>query len=88
VFDAESVEVERVLRAMAEPGDQATLRAALVDDAASASREELDRLRDDRSRWDEVVLQFATLSETGDARFVAAFRRLLELYGVEAMLLR
>jgi exodeoxyribonuclease V beta subunit len=90
VFDAdEAVEVERVLRAMAEPGDQATLRAALVTTLVGLDGEELDRLRDDESGWDEVVLEFATLSELWRTKgFVAAFRRMLERYGVEARLLR
>jgi exodeoxyribonuclease V beta subunit len=89
VFDSdEAVEVERVLRAMAAPGDSAALRAALVTTLVGLGGEELDRLRDDEARWDDVVLEFTTLSETWRTRgFVAAFRRMLEVYGVEARLL-
>ena len=90
VFDSdEAVDVERVLRAMAVPGDSAALRAALVTTLVGLGGEELDRLRDDEGRWDDVVLEFTTLSETWRTRgFVAAFRRMLEVYGVEARLLR
>ena len=90
VFDtAESLEVERVLRAMAEPGEPGALRAALVTSLVGLDGEGLERLRDDERRWDRIVAEFAMLSEIWRTQgFVAAFRRMLEDHGVEARLLR
>jgi exodeoxyribonuclease V beta subunit len=89
VFDTDdALDVERVLRAMAEPGDAAALRAALVTTLVGFGGEELDQLRDDARAFDQVVARFVELSETWrSSGFVAAFRRMLQDHGVEARLL-
>lgn len=89
VLDADdAVEVERVLRAMAEPGDAAAIRAALVTSIVGLGADELERLRDDEDAWDREVARFGELSEIWRARgFVAAFWRMMDLYDVSTRLL-
>ena len=90
VFDSdEAQEVELALRAMAEPGDPAGLRAALATRLLGRSGEQIDRLQADETEWDMTVRSFLELSSVWERQgFVAAFRGLLDRDKIPARLLR
>jgi exodeoxyribonuclease V beta subunit len=79
VFDtAEAEEVARLLRAMAEPGDSAAIRAALATAALGLRASELHALQSDEAGWDGWVQRFQDWNETWLRHgFIAAFRRML-----------
>ncbi len=80
VFDSpECGELERVLRAMAEPTDAAALRAALVTPLCGLGGADLFALKDDEAGWDGWVRRFQEWSERWRADgFMPAFRRMLD----------
>ncbi len=89
VFDSrEASEVQRLLRAMAEPSDIPALKAALATSMLGVDAATLLRLESDESDWDRWVNRFSRWhrrwTENG---FVAAFRQLLEEREVQARLL-
>ena len=89
VFEApEAEEMERVLRALADPGDARAIRAALGTALLGQGASELAALEHDEQRWDEWVRQFQSWHELWTQRsFVAAFRTLLDSQGVPQRLL-
>ena len=89
VFEsAEAGEVERVLRAVAEPGDPSLLRAALATHLVGLDAHDLAALQGDETGWDDWAADFreclVTWSEQG---FMAAFRHLLDRCTTERRLL-
>ncbi len=84
VFDtAEAEEIERVLLAIADPGDASALRAALATTMIGLDAADLAALQRDEQAWDARVRQFAELGETWATEgFVPAFRRMLDGLGV------
>ena len=80
VFESpECRELERVLRAMAEPTDAAALRAALVTPLCGLGGADLFALKDDEAGWDGWVRRFQDWSERWRADgFMPAFRRMLD----------
>ena len=89
VFDTpEAGEIERVLLAMADPGDASALRSALATAMIGLDAVDLAALQRDEQAWDERVRQFAELRERwATDGFVPAFRRMLDGLGVQARLL-
>ncbi|MBI5013918.1 MAG: exodeoxyribonuclease V subunit beta [Deltaproteobacteria bacterium] len=74
----EAVEVERVLLALAEPGNEALLRAALATDLLGVDGEALHALAGDESGWEIWLSLFRVHHELWARRgFLPAFRHLL-----------
>lgn len=90
VFEtAEAEEVERVLRAMADPADGGAIRAALATIMLGEDASALSNLDQDAHRWDEWVGRLQAWHDLWARRgFVTAFRGLLEAQAVAARLLR
>jgi exodeoxyribonuclease V beta subunit len=89
VFETpEAEELERVLCALADPGDARAIRAAVATTVLGQTAADLVTLEHDEQRWDEWMRQFQTWHErwTRDS-FVAAFRALLDSQGVPQRLL-
>jgi len=89
VFEApEAEEVQRLVCAMADPGDSRAIRAALCTPMLGQDAEALSALEHDEQRWDDWVRRFQAWHDTWTQRgFVAAFRTLLEAQGVPQRLL-
>jgi len=89
VFETpEAEEMERVLQALADPGDARGIRAALGTTLLGQNAQELAALEHDEQRWDEWVRQFQALHEQWTERsFVAAFQVLLDSQCVPQRLL-
>jgi len=79
VFESpEAEEIERVLRAVAEPGDPRLLRAALATRLFGYDAERLEELQGDENAWDDLADHFRDWLETWTTLgFMAAFRKLL-----------
>jgi exodeoxyribonuclease V beta subunit len=84
----EAVEVERILLAVAEPGREGLVRAALATDLFGRSGEEIAALATDAAAWDRILERIAgyhaLAAEHGFARL---WRALVEGEGVSARLL-
>ena len=89
VFETpEAEELERVLCALADPGDARAIRAALGTTLLGQSAADLSTLEYDEQRWDDWVRQFQGWHERWTRHsFVAAFRALLDSRGVPQRLL-
>ncbi len=89
VFETpEAEEVERVLLALADPGDARAIRAALCTRMMGENAAGLRLLDQEEQRWDEWVARFQRWSDLWTQRgFVAAFRALLDAQGVQPRLL-
>jgi exodeoxyribonuclease V beta subunit len=84
----EAREVERVLRAMADPADGGLLRAALATPLLGADAAELAAIAADERRWDEQVRNFQRWHDLWRSEgFTAAFRRMIDDSDAEARLL-
>ena len=79
VFESpEAEEIERVLRAVAEPGDPRLLRAALATRLFGYDAGRLEHLQGAEDEWDELADHFRDWLETWTTLgFMAAFRKLL-----------
>ncbi len=88
VFSSEEAEdLERVLRACAEPGDDRLLRAALCTRLLGVAASEIAELENDELAWDDTVARFSQCHEAwrrGDV--FAVFNRILLEYRVAARL--
>jgi len=89
VFDSQmAVEVERVMAAMAEPGQANRVRAALATSMLGVRGDELANLENDERAWDEWVGSFHALCELWQTRgFIRAVHALLDRYRVAKRLL-
>ncbi len=89
VFESEEAEeIERVLRAIAEPGDPRLLRAALATRLIGLDAQALAALQADEARWDDWAARLRDWLDTWtDHGFMAAFRRLLDVCEVQQRLL-
>lgn len=89
VFDSQlAVEVERVMAAMAEPGQANRVRAALATSLLGVGGNELANLEHDEPAWDAWVGSFHELCELWQARgFIRAIHALLDRYRVAKRLL-
>jgi exodeoxyribonuclease V beta subunit len=89
VFETpEAEELERVLCALADPGDGRAIRAALSTTLLGQTAAALVTLEHDEQRWDDWVRQFQAWHERcAQHSFVAAFRALLDSREVPRRLL-
>jgi len=89
VFETtEADEMERVLLALADPGDARAIRAALCTQIMGENAESLRLLDQEEQRWDEWVARFQRWHDLWAQRsFVAALRALLDSQGVQQRLL-
>lgn len=84
----EAEEIERVLRAVAEPSDPHLLRAALATRLVGPDAAEIARLHDAENDWDDWAARFRRWLDLWiDHGFMAAFQRLLEDCATQARLL-
>lgn len=75
----EAIELERVLRAIAEPSSESAFRAALASDIIGASAEALESLLADGPRKEERQACFRKWRETWERRgFLVMYRQLLD----------
>ena len=90
VFESEEAEeIERVLRAVAEPGDPKLMRAALATRLVGLDAEALAKLHHDETGWDGWAEDFRRWLDAWTASgFMAGFRRLLERCRTQERLLQ
>ena len=85
----EAAEIERVLLAVAQPGREPLVRAALATDLIGLGGNALESLDEDEAAWEaraNAFLDYQALWR--DQGFVQMFRRLMKAEGVAARLLR
>lgn len=89
VFDsAEALQLERLLRAVAEPGDRRAIRAALCTPLLGLDAERLLALQTDEREWNDWVERFHGWHDVWRRLgFMPAFRRLIEEQDVQSRLL-
>jgi exodeoxyribonuclease V beta subunit len=89
VFDApEATELERVLRALADPRDAGAVRAALATTLMGLSGDDLLDLQSNEPAWDTWLRRFQEWHDAWRQRgFVPAFRHVLDEHGVQRRLL-
>ena len=89
LFDtAEAREVELVMQAVAEPGDEAAVRTALATDLMGLDGAAIERLLGDAAAWEQRVRRFHDWRDTWERHgFVRMFRDLLQAEGVRPRLL-
>jgi len=89
VFESpEAADVDRVLRALAEPGNSRALRAALATPLLGLDASALRGLSEDEERWEEWVQRFHAWHEIWQrVGFLPAFRRMLAECEVQSRLL-
>jgi exodeoxyribonuclease V beta subunit len=79
----EALELERVLAALSEPGNEKVLRSALATDMMGCSGEDLAFLLEDDTGWDTWIVRFRNYHSLWEKRgFIVMFRRLLSELGV------
>jgi exodeoxyribonuclease V beta subunit len=85
----EAVECERLLRAIAEPGDERRIRAALCTDILGHDAVSLDKLSQDEPAWHEWLLRFRHWFDVWSQKgFIQMFRTLLLQQQVRERLLK
>jgi len=79
LFDShEALEVERLLRGIAEPNNSGLLRAGLATDLLGVKGEELERLLADEPAWERWIVSFRGFHDLWNEQgFIVMFRRLL-----------
>jgi exodeoxyribonuclease V beta subunit len=79
LFDShEALEVERLLRGIAEPNNSGLLRAALATDLLGVKGEELERLLGDEPAWERWIVSFRGFHDLWNEQgFIVMCRRLL-----------
>ena len=89
VFDSdEAEEIERALRAVAQPGEPRLLRAALATRLVGLDAEQLDDLQRKEQEWDVWAGRFSDWLDAWTRHgFMAAFRKLLASCGTQKRLL-
>jgi exodeoxyribonuclease V beta subunit len=89
VFKApEAIELEYILAAVSEPGDERLIKAALTTDTLGVSGDDLDGLVLDDNAWDARLIQFQKYHQLWSERgFIQMLRTLLLEQGVRSRLL-
>jgi exodeoxyribonuclease V beta subunit len=89
VFDShEAEEVARVTAAVAEPGNEKKIKAALATDMLGLSGNDLYALADDEASWEKRLIAFHEYHEQwAQQGFIRMFRRLIHAEGVRRRLL-
>ena len=84
----ESVEIERVLAAVAEPAREPLVRAALATDLIGKKGDDLAALAADSNGWERILQRFTRYHEIAvEHGFIRMWRELLEAEGVSTRLL-
>jgi exodeoxyribonuclease V beta subunit len=84
----EASELEYILGAVSEPGDERLIKAALTTDTLGVSGDDLDALVLDDNAWDARLLQFQKYHQLWSERgFIQMLRTLLLEQGVRSRLL-
>jgi exodeoxyribonuclease V beta subunit len=84
----EAIELEYILGAVSEPGNERLIKAALTTDALGVTGDDLDALALDDDAWDVRLLQFQKYHQLWVERgFIQMLRTLLLEQGVRARLL-
>ena len=84
----EAIELEYILGAVSEPGNERLIKAALTTDALGVTGNELDTLMLDDDAWNARLLQFQKYHQLWVERgFIQMLRTLLLEQGVRARLL-
>jgi len=89
LFDtAEAMEFARILSAVADPGREDLVRAALATELLGCTAERIDLLAADEASWEEILSRFAEYRELWERKgFYRMFFRFLDGEGVRARLL-
>jgi exodeoxyribonuclease V beta subunit len=89
LFDTrEAVEMERILKAFAEPTHEGLMMAALATDVMGRTAEEMDHIRNDEGAWEAEALKFRKYYELWQDRgFIRMFRSFVTGEGVLARLM-
>jgi exodeoxyribonuclease V beta subunit len=84
LFDThEALETQRILAALAQPGNESLIRAALATDMMAVTGEELDALARDEAAWEQWLLKFREYHEQWHKQgFIRMFRSFLGREGV------
>ena len=84
----EAEEVERVITAVAEPGNETKIKAALATDMCGLSASDLHALANDETAWETRLVQFHQYHEQwAQHGFIRMFRQLIKEEGVRRRLL-
>ena len=84
----EAVELEYILAAVSEPGDERFIKAALTTDTLGVSGDDLDALMLDDQAWDARLIQFQKYHQLWSEKgFIQMLRTLLQEQGVRSRLL-
>jgi exodeoxyribonuclease V beta subunit len=79
----EALDVERLLRGIAEPNDSGLLKAALATELLGIKGEELEQLLADDVAWERWIVSFRGFRDIwNEEGFIVMFRRLLAEQGV------
>ena len=85
----EASDLRRIIEAIAQPGRESLVRAALATAVLGESAAELDALAHDTTRWEAMLNRFrAHHARWGDAGFIQMFRHFLRTENVRARLLQ
>lgn len=85
----EARELARLMRAVANPGDDRAIRAALATQLLGGTAESLEALRRDDLRWERELDRFAVFREHWQQRgFLALYRELSSTLGIDERLLQ
>ncbi len=84
IFDThEALETERLLSALVQPGNETLIRTALSTDMMGLTGEELEKLKEDETAWEEWLVKFGKYSQTWNTRgFIRMFRQFFSEEGV------
>lgn len=84
----EAEEVERVIAAAAEPGNESKIKAALATDMCGLSANDLQALAGDETAWEKRLVRFHQYHEQWARHgFIRMFRQLIKEEGVRGRLL-
>ncbi len=84
----EAIELEYILAAVSEPGNERLIKAALTTDTLGVTGNDLDALVPDEHAWDARLIQFQKYHQLWSERgFIQMLRTLLLEQGVRARLL-
>ena len=84
----EAIELEYILAAVSEPGNERLIKAALTTDTLGVTGDDLDALMLDDHAWDARLIQFQKYHQLWSERgFIQMLRTLLLEQGVRARLL-
>ncbi len=85
---AEALEIERIMAAAAEPGNESRIKAALATSMLGADGNDICRMMGSEAEWEAVLTRFSAYHDLWARRgFMRMFRALMEEWGVRPRLL-